>query len=748
MAQQIYIFNEPGTIDGVVGTWPAGSQVTVDTSTMSVVSVAPIGTPITPVTTSTIPTNTGSLVSINPVSTTSNYVLQAGTQIGQKQTVINISNYPATFLAVGTSNVAAGTSDTIPPLSQKSYTWNGTYWYGSSLLPSESATVVVAASNASPRSQARADFVCTGSADQNTISSAVSTLPAGGGRVLFTEGTYSFSAHYSIVNSNILFQGQGISTVFQCSANDFVFSHSSTAISNISFADMLFIGTVNQTVSVPTQARTTALYFDGSLDAANSTTVITNITVRNCAFRNISSLPIRLFGITGITSVTNCEFTNTKDVGFGFNQEVILANCHSYMSADNGFSISRGNSKITCTGNTAELSCFDGIWLSGFISAGNSTDYGPTDFSCIGNTIKNVGQNGIRLEDAPLYGIVSGNTIDQGYNRGPSDNITDIQCNGIAVRGYPSNAPSSPTFYAKQLLITNNMIRRAPRSGVYLNGCQGVKIANNLIMDIGTQYYADGSTVIGTNLTGMTNPQNVGILIDQAATVTDIYIENNTIIDQRATPYGITAVYPYAPISGVTMINNMQNLLQIGPKLPTIITSEMVGIQTAGEETMPRWAASNLTNITLSSGTFRVAYFRARKNETVTQIRMQSGSTAAGATPTLVQFGLYSVDSSGNLTLLSSISNDTSIFASANTDYTRNMAASVTLAQGQQYAIGAIVVTAATAPTVTGVICSTGSSNSNDPRLTAVWTGQSSLPSSVTAGSLSTSSSFMYAQVL
>jgi hypothetical protein len=196
------------------------------------------------------------------------------------------------------------------------------------------------------------------------------------------------------------------------------------------------------------------------------------------------------------------------------------------------------------------------------------------------------------------------------------------------------------------------------------------------------------------------------------------------------------------------MINNMQNLLQIGPKLPTIITSEMVGIQTAGEETMPRWAASNLTNITLSSGTFRVAYFRARKNETVTQIRMQSGSTAAGATPTLVQFGLYSVDSSGNLTLLSSISNDTSIFASANTDYTRNMTASVTLAQGQQYAIGAIVVTAATAPTVTGVICGTGSSNSNDPRLTAVWTGQSSLPSSVTAGSLSTSSSFMYAQVL
>jgi hypothetical protein len=166
-----------------------------------------------------------------------------------------------------------------------------------------------------------------------------------------------------------------------------------------------------------------------------------------------------------------------------------------------------------------------------------------------------------------------------------------------------------------------------------------------------------------------------------------------------------------------------------------------------GESTFPRGHASLLSS--LPSGTMRAAYFTARKSETVTQIRAVGGG-AAGATPTLVKFGFFSAAADGSLTLLAATANDTSVFATANTRYTRSLTVSASKVAGQRYAIGILVVTAQTAPTVPCTPATTGMGGEfmELPHLGVVVTSLSDMPASVAAGSLAGSGNVPYAAVL
>lgn len=152
-----------------------------------------------------------------------------------------------------------------------------------------------------------------------------------------------------------------------------------------------------------------------------------------------------------------------------------------------------------------------------------------------------------------------------------------------------------------------------------------------------------------------------------------------------------------------------------------------------GEETFSRTLATN-TGISLASQALRLTFFTARKTETTTQVRLSTGSTAAGATPTLCRIGLWTVDASDNGTLVASTANDTALFAAASTSYTRSWSSSYAKIAGQRYAVGPLVVTAATAPTVVGVIPNVDTSIT--PRLSSVITGLSDLPSTFTGASL------------
>jgi hypothetical protein len=121
---------------------------------------------------------------------------------------------------------------------------------------------------------------------------------------------------------------------------------------------------------------------------------------------------------------------------------------------------------------------------------------------------------------------------------------------------------------------------------------------------------------------------------------------------------------------------------------PVFMGSDTLSLLTNGQETMPYWAVS-YTAMAMGSGVARFGYFTARRTEVIASLRFVTGGTAAGATPTLVEFALYSVDSSGDLTQIGIIASDTTIFATANVSCTRSLTSSATIYEGQLYAIGA-----------------------------------------------------------
>jgi len=76
------------------------------------------------------------------------------------------------------------------------------------------------------------------------------------------------------------------------------------------------------------------LYLDGSQDPDNSGPAISDVTIRNVTFQNLGTstgngLPVRLFGITGITRVQNCKTVNTRDLATAWCSETIFTGNHT-----------------------------------------------------------------------------------------------------------------------------------------------------------------------------------------------------------------------------------------------------------------------------------------------------------------------------------------------------------------------------------------------------------------------------------
>jgi hypothetical protein len=185
------------------------------------------------------------------------------------------------------------------------------------------------------------------------------------------------------------------------------------------------------------------------------------------------------------------------------------------------------------------------------------------------------------------------------------------------------------------------------------------------------------------------------------------------------------------------------------PVKRTILPSTTVSanLLTTGEETFPRDFIAALT-LGTNTGTLRLSYLTARKSETTTQIRVLSGSTSAAATPTLVRIGLFSIAGNGDGTLVAATTSDTALFAAANTRYTKSWASSYAKVAGQRYAVGILVVTSATAPSLAGVGAGNSTELADDPRLTASIASQTDLPASFTAASLAVSGTRFYAALL
>lgn len=141
-----------------------------------------------------------------------------------------------------------------------------------------------------------------------------------------------------------------------------------------------------------------------------------------------------------------------------------------------------------------------------------------------------------------------------------------------------------------------------------------------------------------------------------------------------------------------------------------------------------------------SSGVLLLSYFYADRTETISTLTAFSGSTAAGATPTVCRMGIYTVAANGDVALAASTPNDTSLFAAINTAYPKALSASYGLTLGAFYATGLLVVTGAAVPTFHGVqYPATAVLNSTSrmaPPFIGRVIGQADLPASVVAASI------------
>lgn len=169
---------------------------------------------------------------------------------------------------------------------------------------------------------------------------------------------------------------------------------------------------------------------------------------------------------------------------------------------------------------------------------------------------------------------------------------------------------------------------------------------------------------------------------------------------------------------------------------------------TTGQETMFRRFIQT-AGMPSTNGNLRLTYFTARKSETVTQVRVPTGSTAAvGAT--LCRIGLYTVDpSTGDLTLVTSTANDTNLWIAQNTAYTKTLSSSYAVTRGTRYAIGLLVVGASTAPTFMGSGPGGAATQfAAEPRLAALRGSRTDLDASITVANLTDSTNQYYAVLL
>jgi hypothetical protein len=171
----------------------------------------------------------------------------------------------------------------------------------------------------------------------------------------------------------------------------------------------------------------------------------------------------------------------------------------------------------------------------------------------------------------------------------------------------------------------------------------------------------------------------------------------------------------------------------------------------AGEETMSRRLVSN-GGVAQGNQALRLAYFTAKKSETITQVKLATSSTAAAATPTLIRVGIYTVAANGDLTLVASTPSDTTLLAAASTAYAKALSAALAKVDGQRYAVGVLVVTGAAAPTIQGAsggdAYAQSGSLGNGQRISGLVAGQADLPSTITAATVTNSASTPYVELL
>ena len=241
-------------------------------------------------------------------------------------------------------------------------------------------TVFVAASDASAKSKSGADYICTGTNDEETIQDAVDSLPSVGGIVQLSEGTFVFSNNISNatapqgveLKSNVTFKGSGASTIIDTySASS---TNSNSHIIDVSSCSGITVSDMH--IKSGDQKYLTSI----NIDEAE------NIRVDNICF----SLQGSDSGSLSIGSSSNIKVTNSQ---FEITESQI------------SISINNNSQNITLKNNVFNVYDWEAINV-----------YGASDVIIDGNffkeTYSNTGNSAINVNNALSNVMITNNVID------------------------------------------------------------------------------------------------------------------------------------------------------------------------------------------------------------------------------------------------------------------------------------------------------------------------------------------------
>lgn len=160
--------------------------------------------------------------------------------------------------------------------------------------------------------------------------------------------------------------------------------------------------------------------------------------------------------------------------------------------------------------------------------------------------------------------------------------------------------------------------------------------------------------------------------------------------------------------------------------------------------------ANAFDNIGTGSQVLKLTYFRAQKTQTVSEIRAWVGTTAAGATPSISRYGLWTANEEGALlSLVASTPNDTSLFTgTVQSAKTKSLSSSYELVKEQYYAVGLLCVTSAAVPNFAGTFVGVDTESGDGERWCGQVSSQSNLPTSISAGTVADASSAVQFQLI
>lgn len=328
------------------------------------------------------------------------------------------------------------------------------------------ATLLVAASNASAKQRAQADFLCDGTSDEAQITAAIAALPASGGTILLSEGTFNIVTGIALGNY-VTLRGQGYGTLLQQTITP---AAETNIISATTKSGILI-------VSLRVKGANTTNFGDGITFTTVSDSEIRNVWVQTTKEENIA-----LYACTNVR-VIGCHLDTTYDanaanITMDTANGIVVSGC--IMEASKGYGVSMGAavSANNCIiiGNIIKTSDYAGIHCSSqfnTIVGNNISDVVSRDGIylagaynvCTANTITNPARHGI-YADVSTYCTIDSNMIDNPGTHG-------IFAAGVAYSSICSNVIRNPNAHG-----TANTA-----DGIYLDNSNINSISNNVIKD-------------------------------------------------------------------------------------------------------------------------------------------------------------------------------------------------------------------------------------------------------------------------